>query len=69
MLRVIVLSCPCGNDRETDTDPEKAKILPCGQCGATAWVLRRGRAAASDPTAPLEMKETKRRGRKVDDED
>jgi len=69
MLRVIVLSCPCGNDRETDADPEEAKILPCGQCGKTAWVLRKSRTVAKDPTAPLEMKEPKRRGHKADDDE
>ena len=69
MTRVIVLSCACGNDRETDGDPEKAKTSPCGQCGKTEWMSRRGRTVTNDPTAPLEMKEPRRRGRKVDDED
>jgi hypothetical protein len=68
MYKVIVLSCSCGNDRETDADPEVAKSTPCGQCGANKWVLRKSRTVAADPTAPIEMKEPKRRGRKVSDE-
>jgi hypothetical protein len=54
--RVILLTCACGNDLETDAPSEEAAKWACSRCGQSNWKLRRSASMAKDPSAPPEMK-------------
>lgn len=66
--RVIMLTCQCGHDLETDYPADIAKSWPCNRCGAVNWKLRGSSTMAKDPTAPDELKKRSKKATKEEEE-
>lgn len=82
MSNIYILKCACGVERETDIPLDKMKpkkwddsaLAPqdparCSRCGAFEWKVGRNIAEkiAKDPSAPQEMKQTKKKKRWEDE--
>lgn len=55
---IIIMTCSCGADRETDLPLDDVKDIPCWKCGKVEWTMKNlKKKIANDPTAPLELRE------------